>query len=142
MNKVKEAVDKSWPQNGDDYYWIDDFGAIQLLVWRDDGVNKAHMERGNVFRTREEAEKADRLRLAMNEVKVMSEKAWSLEDGPINWADDSQKKWTAYWSGVTGEWAAEYYTFFRAPFVISFPTQESAMDAYRNVDAKHPGVIR
>lgn len=139
---AKPVVDKPWPQDGDEYYLLNSGGGAGANEWDGLSVEMKCLARGNVFRTKEEAEKADQLCLAMNELKVMSEKDWSLECNPLSWDDTSQNKWEAYWDHQGGWWGVEKLVYFQSPFSIYFPTQDSARAAYKAIDAKYEGVLR
>lgn len=54
-----EGYENPWPQNGDQYFYIDVTGRTHELTYNNGGyMNNALREFGNFFRTREEAEAA------------------------------------------------------------------------------------
>ena len=53
-----KGYEKMWPQNGDQYFYIDGTGRTNEYKYVKGCVDEAHRKFGNFFRTREEAEAA------------------------------------------------------------------------------------
>ncbi|MDF1685327.1 MAG: hypothetical protein P1U50_00945 [Parvibaculaceae bacterium] len=138
-----EAVDKPWPQVEDEYFCAYPDGEITVYTWLNNDFNKDIQERGNLYRTREEAEKADQLCLAMNEFRAAAKKAWDEQKDAIDWTRSGQEKYTPVWCYIFEKWCspAEAKTS-KPPFAVYFPTRDSAIEAAKAVDAKYPGVLR
>lgn len=137
-----EATDKPWPQAGDEYFHVCTDGKIVIGTWINSVFNNTTKARGNIYRTREEAEKADQLCLAMNEFRAAAQKAWDEQDA-IDWTRSGQKKYTPVWCYIFEKWCspAEAKTS-KPPFAVYFPTRESAIKAAELVDTKYKGVLR
>lgn len=134
-----EAVDKPWPQVEDEYFFLHTDGGITVYTWLNNDFNKAIQERGNIYRTEEEAREADQLCLAMNEFRAAAKKAWDKQEcvGAVG-----EAQYLAYYSTQSKEWGWAYAAHRLFPGVVSFPTQESAVEAAELVDAKYQGVLR
>ena len=128
---AKPVVDKPWPQDGDEYWYLDPDGDVIPTGWDTDHHDLARLGRGAVFRTRKETEKADQLCLAMNELKVAAEK----DSGP------GHKNFLASYSDVLGEWKVSFHNAI-IPGAVYFQTESLAVAAYKAVDAKYEGVLR
>lgn len=128
---AKPVVDKPWPQDGDEYYLLNSGGGAGANEWDGLNIEMEWLARGNVFRTKEEAEKADQLCLAMNELKVAAEK----DSGP------GHKNFLASYSDVLGEWKVSFHNAI-IPGAVYFQTESLALAAHEAVDAKYEGVLR
>jgi hypothetical protein len=79
---------KPWPQEGDEYWWVDMNGLIGRATW-DEGDDRAALEMGLVRRTEKEAEtKRDWLRAVALVEKIAREEnpaGWKKKLGGDNW---------------------------------------------------------
>ena len=65
---IVEQQSKTWPQDGDDCYELDSDGSIYRYTYKStDGMHKL-LIRGNLYKTEEEAQAADRQRIAETKV--------------------------------------------------------------------------
>jgi len=136
------VVDTSWPQDGDRYWCVDLRGDISRCIWESDSLDKSLAAHGKIFRTKEEAEKADQLCLAMHELKVMSEKEWANSGTRINWCNNpSQKKYYGRYNFSDDTWNILFTQTSESIGGVYFPTERSALDAIESINAKYPGVI-
>ena len=138
------VVDTSWPQKGDKYWAVDEKFECIEFVWIDLSQERAALARGNVFRTREEAEEADLLDVAMHELKVMSEKEWEKDGQRLVLSNFSQRKWYCYHDSPFDGWLSYFTTDQTNPHLRAFyfPTEQSALAAYETVDVKYEGILR
>ena len=136
---AKPVVDKPWPQDGDEYYLLNSGGGAGANEWDGLSVEMECLARGNVFRTREEAEKADQLCLAMNELKVMSEEEWA---GSSQSSEGFGTQHYAVYDTVQHAWYACQIHTLIIPGLVCFPTESLALAAHEAVDAKYEGVLR
>lgn len=65
---LEQEHPKTWPQDGDDCYELDTDGEIICYKYSSSGSTKELLVRGNLYKTEEEAEAADRLRIAETKV--------------------------------------------------------------------------
>jgi 8-oxo-dGTP pyrophosphatase MutT (NUDIX family) len=78
------AVKKSWPQDGP-YFYIDDMGIVNDDNWADCDYEKQMLAYGNVYRTREEAEKVVAKRKAEAAIRrYIEENGLELQTGRGN----------------------------------------------------------
>lgn len=132
--KSEPVVDKPWPQDDDEYWLLHSSGCIVSSMWNADQYDFDRLSRGNVFRTKEEAEKADQLCLAMNELKVMSERSCALHP-------DRDPCVGLLWKSFTQEWEAVIYSQCAPLGGILFLTKQDALEAIEIVDPKYKGVL-
>lgn len=133
-----EPVVDTWPKMGDDYWAVMSSGGLRTFTHVEGVADDGRISRGNVFRTKEEAEKADRITLAMHELKVMSEKEWVgraiNEDTIYYYAYHLQ-------NAFGGEWLFDYHNY-KVLGVVYFHSPIVAVDAHKAVDAKYEGILR
>jgi len=90
--KIYKEIPIFWePKNGEKAYYIDIDGntlTSEILNCEND---KAIIEQGNVFKTREEAEKESMLRTAKYKVK---KRIWELNKGRFIKFKDNEKNWS------------------------------------------------
>lgn len=88
---VEEKSGRFVPEYGKNYWCVSDVAAVLKPIWVNDVCDKFRLSQGNVFRTREEAEKHLEY---LNALAVIKEDAqWWIPD----WSDDSQEKWYGYY---------------------------------------------
>lgn len=91
FEEVKSPSAFCEPKKGERYYLIDEFGSQRCSgSWTDNDLDRASLEVGNVFRTREEAENAVKRLKAR---KIIFDDAKGFKP---NWEDEEQEKWTGY----------------------------------------------
>lgn len=72
------APQSEWPRVGDDVYHLNSFGFAETNPWRNTSMQESMLERGLIKRTREEAENADKKRIAIAK--------WNRLAGDQGWA--------------------------------------------------------
>lgn len=132
----------SWPQEGDAVCLLQIMGDIDSITWSAKKIGSDILARGLVFRTKKEAEKADQLRLAMNELKVMAEQDCLWCDRVFDHTTSQAKKFSCSYDCLSLVWLTNYHINATVPGVVYFPTEDSSIKAYEAVDAKYPGVLR
>jgi len=139
-SESEPVVDTSWPQKGDAVWYLTDAGEIYEFIYGDGSGIDNHRKilvRGNLHRTREEAEKADLLDVAMHELKVMSEKEWAKPASQY-----PRGNYYAVYDVDLSKWYTIFGRILIVPGAVSFPTDASAMEAVKLVDAKYEGILR
>lgn len=58
VNNTPPVVKKTWPSNGDVFFRVNSQGNIIEAPWTDSPKQKSFLHYGNVFKTKEQAEKA------------------------------------------------------------------------------------
>lgn len=96
-----EKEDEMWkPEEMEDYHIVNPTGGIGLITWLNSGNDKGCLEMGNVFKTKEEAEKY-KLRLQSMAYKPFLPKdgEWYWYSASSSFSDDSWDSFDANWSG-------------------------------------------
>jgi len=65
VEALKTEPGDEWPKYGGNVYVLHPGGDITPYVWNDSAIKRDCLKRGNVFRTREEAEAEDKRRLIL-----------------------------------------------------------------------------
>ena len=73
--------EQSWPQNGDDYYFIESSGSISCSTWCNDCWDKSRARTDNCFLTEEKAKFAVNRREVLAEMKKFAEPSDGKWDG-------------------------------------------------------------
>lgn len=107
-----EGPNGRWkPKEGDKYYYIRSYGydgAVIRSRWTNDYFNRVGNEIGNVFRTKEEAEKAVEWLKAR---KVLFDDAKGFKP---DWRDTEQRKWSVCYDCVEDEDEERLYSAFNS----------------------------
>lgn len=118
-------------KQGDEYYYIDSMGLILQGRWKDTNGDRLGFSFGNVYRTREEAEKAclsikihNRLRMFAEEVNEGWKPDWTSHD-ELKW-HCAYDEFSAYWITV-----GDCYTYRLNQ--VYFRTEELAQRAIDEV---------
>lgn len=71
LNKLKNLENsKNWPSDGEVYYCVTYYGKVNTVVFDDDHLDQGAKAIGNMFRTREEAEKELEARKVIAELRM------------------------------------------------------------------------
>lgn len=110
LTALRDALKKEWPQERDRIFALTQHGEIIDGMYDAGGSWPAALERGLIFRTREEAERADKKRIAIAE--------WNRrapDQSKINWGNISLTKYAPYYDYSCKIWrsgGAEYSRFW------------------------------
>lgn len=95
--------DAGWkPDVGSRYFIVGVDGDVEPCVWDDDNIDNERLKHGNVFPTREMAEKAARLQAVSNNI-IMACLMVDPDFEP-DWNDGGQRKYPPYYSTEGQEW--------------------------------------
>jgi hypothetical protein len=90
------------PKKGDKYYFVGSDGTVQVTDWRGDQLDKELLKHHNVYKTREQAEKAAQYQSRYN---MVLQAVINLEpDQVVYWKDDQQVKYEIYFNYEEGLW--------------------------------------
>ena len=112
VTKKDEVEELVWkPNNGDRYWCIDSFGGIDFSYWGSDHHHNYRLSQGNVYKTKELAEKA--LEFSKKDEQVLKRQIenWLVcnDDGWVaDWKDDTQKKYNVYFGCLLREWDYDF----------------------------------
>ena len=139
-SESEPVVDTPWPQKGDYYWSLNSVGGAVRDEWLNDATDIARTARGNVSRTREEAVEADLLDVAMNELKVMSEKAWVRYHAQVT--ESHPMKYFSVYDPESLQWSYSTAHMTVIPGVIYFPSADTALAAIRDIGPIHEEILR
>lgn len=92
LTKLKEQVEQekvdNWPEMGGTYYFINDHGRTDTCKWYNDIVDQYRKATGNFYRTRKDAETAQKIQKRAIELRG----SWVAD-----WGDRSQSKYYFSW---------------------------------------------
>lgn len=87
FEKIEEPLDSiHWePDFGEEYWYVNYIGNVVCRVWEDAGVDFWLLESGNIYRTKEECEKAHERKLAEVRLRRTSDFKPDFENGNGGW---------------------------------------------------------
>nr|DAR94154.1 MAG TPA: hypothetical protein [Caudoviricetes sp.] len=120
FEEIKEPVNSiHWKPNfGEEYWYVNYIGNVVCRSWEDASVDFWLLESGNIYRTKEECEKAHERKLA----EVRLRRTSNFEP---DWSNNGQNKWTAYYNHNDKELLIEATAFLQYPSAIYFDTYDS-----------------
>ena len=121
MEKQEKAKDDGLPKRGDEYFFLDSF-RVDSDIWAGCNVDSDRKKRGPMFRTRDEAERADKLRIIRHKLAT-AKGAREFVEGEKNWVISLGKN----------RFEAAYIIYHKCPFNQYFDSQENATAAYKSL---------
>lgn len=118
-------------EDGDMYFYITHTGDTRISRWIAHGIDKSHLNFGNIYRTQEEAEKAILNIRIRNKLRMFAEEI-NGEWRP-NWEDHDEIKWYCVYNESTREWLTVEDCFIHSINEIYFKTEELAKRAIEEV---------
>lgn len=95
------------PKEGERFFFLSICG-VTSLEFTNCPSDKSILKRQRVYRTREEAEKADECRIALTAVQHYIAKNMPFTP---DWSDDYQKKWCLHYNHQTSEFSLEFFRY-------------------------------
>ena len=89
--QAKTEESDSWPKYGNECWAIDGDGDLFDFVWNLEDNQLHRLEIGNVFRTKEDAEREVERRKVLTELRKLAKASWG--GTKIDWTDDTKYKW-------------------------------------------------
>lgn len=120
FEEIQEPTDSiHWkPKNGDEYFYISDYGNVYSDIWSDKHVDNERLALGAIYRTEEECEGAKERSLA--EARLRRTSTFKPD-----WNNDNQNKWTVYYDHNSEELLIEATAFLQYSSAIYFDTYDS-----------------
>jgi len=119
-----EVAIATFPQESDEYWYVDSAGSICRSIWVDYPVDRFLQSLGNVHRTEADAEhyKATTLRRWQAEIAI---RRWRDEHCPftVDWTDGHQKKWYRVYGHVMKKWLLADTYMVKLPSTVYFATE-------------------
>lgn len=128
--KQKEDV---WPAVGHAYYWINGGAMVDYNRWDNDSVDNDRMLVGNVFRTKEDAEKALAKRKIETKLHNLAYKAWIVMKRPKWFGYNTPNKYHLCYDHCQNIFEVDENTTVQHIGQIFFPTEQSAKDAVKEI---------
>lgn len=124
VHKQLEAKeDKTWPKYDDMYWFLYAEGTAAMDPWMSSPVDNNRLSVGNVYHTKEEAEKEAARRKVMKKLK-------DLAGGFVpNWADHLESKYSIYFNRREGVFRVNDHTIYDYIGQVYFPTEKAAQHA-------------
>ena len=122
--KAEVQRQDEFPQDGDEYWYIDDYGYILNEKWDGFDFEEFRLEIGNVFKTREQAD------FAAEKLKVEAELRKYSRPFNYGWDNyniiltDNESVNTAYWSGVQSQGSIHFESRDKAQQAIESVGEE------------------
>ena len=115
-------------EDGDEHAWVDGLGKVKdNYLWRDESSDSMARDVGNIFLTKEEANR---------EVERRKVETLLLKYGGRRWLSDSKKNWSISYDRQLDEWRFLYSTRDQRQGAIYFDTKEEAEKAVQEIGAK------
>ena len=122
-----KAEEAKWPKLGDAYFYVECDGEIGESDWECDDVDAGSLALGNVYRTKEDAEREVERRKALTELRRLAKASWDKD--PVNHAYYSLR----VLNGVIDVCA---YSYRRNELgVVYFATEKDAKAAIETIGA-------
>lgn len=132
-NKLGEEIEKLKGKEefkvGEDYWLIDSMGYIDKINWDNDEIDNARLELGNMFHTKEEAEKELKKRKIYNQLKRYAEE----HNDKIDWQDENEYKYYAYYNYENKHIEIDCVWSHKEINVIYFSSREIAENAVKEI---------
>jgi hypothetical protein len=84
FEKVEDSIHYK-PKDGDDYFYISDYGNVYSDIWRGEHVDNERLALGFIYRTEKECEKARDRRLAEVRLQQTSDFKPDPNNGELGW---------------------------------------------------------
>ena len=119
---IERMEDGSKPEEGARYFTVS-YGEICYKTWDNDTIDNSAYKTGNIYRTRELAERArDRL--------ILIEELKDFADFVTDWNDHSQDKYRLYYDHLWGRWGYMSSAYSQNAFILPhFPTVDRIEEA-------------
>lgn len=133
---LKEEIKKEeeWPKYNDEYWLLHDTGTGDSY-WDSHPTDIDRQKRGNIYRTKEEVEKADQKRIALATIWAYWEKNCKWE---VDWENDTQKKYEISYEHKFKRFSVWLSAITQScPFLPVYDSTESARQALEDIEAEY-----
>lgn len=134
--QAKAEESDSWPKYGNECWAIDGDGDLFDFVWNLEDNQLHRLEIGNVFRTKEDAEREVERRKVLAELRRMAKSSWA--GVKIDWTDAAQYKWQirfAHDAADGGKFDAISRYAVQHQSAVAFATKAAARAAIETIGA-------
>lgn len=128
--KIEEPQLKRWKPKNDEYYWaVCSDGEIVTVYYGDYGVDEWRYLTGNCFKTKSEAEEHKKQIEYTTRYKNYIEE----HSEPLDWLEDRQEKWEAYFSFYKNSISTNYNLLEKHQGVIYASSKQIILDAIKEI---------
>ena len=124
-------AEKTWPQVGDTYFFVDGDGDVVESRWDSYLIDASRMNIGNVFRTVAEAEREIDRRCVLTELRRLARESWG--GGKADWSNSAQDKWSLRFDHNTGTWDVYAHNSLQCQGTGWFDTASAAQSAVKTI---------
>jgi hypothetical protein len=126
LEALRDELPPQWPKEGDTVFFLGSNGGIKERKWLNKGYGLFQWEtlnRGSIKRTREDAEIADKKRIAMTEWNNLAgEQSW------VNWESHQQQKFYPQYFHENEKWVF-YAATTRQTWPLAYHKTQSECEA-------------
>lgn len=131
--EAKASADE-WPKNGDIHWYVDASGCISWAGFNSESISDAAaLATGNIYRTKEEAEREVERRKLLTQLRKMAKASWG--GGNADWSWSGQYKWELFYVHRDKEWSAIDLGQSQTQGAIYFATGRDAEAAIETIGA-------
>ncbi len=125
FEEIQEPTDSiHWkPKNGDEYFYISDYGDVYSDIWRGNPIDNERLALGIIYRTEEEIEKAKERELAEARLRRTSNFKPDFKNG--------NGGWVVMYDHFERVLAIECYSFCDSGEPVRYETEEEALKSIR-----------
>jgi len=125
ISKTKPIKKGRWkPEFGGKYYFMDSMGVYILDTWANHTIDKRRFARGNVFKTKEEAELVNNKMVAK---QAVIDKLRELEQEEVDWSNNRQRKYYFAYKYNRKVFDCEWYVLTQHTELALYTTSEEAI---------------
>ena len=128
---VAQSVE--WPVEDESYWTISAHGYVRTYRFYEDEFHQGFLQFGNIFRTKEEAEREVERRKVLTQLRELAKAARS--GMKCNWKVGVDK-WYAPDAHGRCEWLVSYTCSIEIPGAVYFPSEKSTRDAIKTVGVR------
>ena len=130
MAKFEEPQSKRWkPKDDKNYYVVDSHGDATICYWEDDKFDEWQYLIGNCFKIEEEAEEYKK----QIEYTARYKNYVEEHSEPLNWFDDEQEKWFAFFNFYTNSITTSYIIWEKYQGVTYASSEQIIEDAINEI---------
>lgn len=125
FEEIQELTDSiHWkPKNGDEYFYISDYGDVYSDIWRGNPIDNERLALGVIYRTEEECKKAKERKLAEVRLRRTSNFKPDFKNG--------NGGWVVMYDHFERVLAIECYSFCDSGEPVRYETEEEALKSIK-----------
>ena len=125
-----KAEEAKWPKLGDAYFYVECNGEIGESDWECDDVDAGSLALGNVYRTKEDAEREVERRKVLTQLRKLAKAS-----GAFDLVKPTQSKYRIVYDAQYRNWVVEINHLARTQGAVYFATEQAAKAAIETIGA-------